>query len=157
MADRYRVTLTTEERKTLEALVSKGKAAARKLTHARILLMADQAADGPGWADAQITQALSVGESTVLRVRRSFVLDGLPASIERKTHARFKPRKLDGAAEARLVTLACSKPEAGQARWTMLLLADKLVELHVVDTISQECVRQTLKKISSSPGCASNG
>ena len=157
MADRYLVTLTSDERSELECLVSTGKAAARKLTHARILLMADQSPPEPGWPDAQIMQALSVGESTVLRVRRAFVLDGLPAAIDRKRHSRFKPRKLDGAGEARLVTLACSKAENGRARWTLEMLSDKLVELHVVDTISEECVRQTLKKTNSSPGCVSNG
>ena len=157
MADRYLVTLTADERGDLESLVSTGKTAARRVTHARILLLTDQPPSGPGWPDAQIMEALSVGESTVLRVRRACVLDGLSAAIDRKTHARFKPRKLDGAGEARLVTLACSKAEDGRSRWTIQMLADKLVELNVVDTISEECVRQTLKKTNSSLGFGSNG
>lgn len=157
MADRYVVTLSEAERHELQALVSKGKAAARKLTHARILLQAGTGAGGPGWADGQIIAALMVGESTVLRVRRAFVEEGLTAALERKKATRYRARKLDGQGEAQLVKLACSQPPPGRARWTLGLLVEGLVELQVVDTVSDECVRQTLKKTSLCLGARSSG
>jgi transposase len=150
---KYLVTLSDEERQGLHTLIAAGKAAARKLTHARILLKADQAPGGPAWNDAAITEALDVGLSTVARVRQRFVEQGLDAALGRKPQDRpSRPRKLDGAAEARLIALACSAPPQGRQEWTMRLLADQLVELEVVDAVSHETVRQVLKKTSSSRG-----
>ena len=152
MPAKYKVTLTDDERQVLTALVSKGKAAARKLTHARILLQADAAPDGPNWLDAQITAALNVGRTTVFRVREAFVEEGLEAALNRKRPTERQYRKLDGAQEARLVVLACSAPPEGRLRWTLQFLADKFVELKVVDAIGRECVRTTLKKTNLSLG-----
>jgi hypothetical protein len=116
------------------------------LTPARILLKANQGEGGPGWTDAAIAGALEVGRATVERVRQTYATRGLEAALSRKTPARVYEHKLDGAGEARLVALACSPPPAGQARWTLRLLAEQLVTLEVVDTISVETVRQTLKQ-----------
>ena len=149
---KYRVTLTAAERQGLQDLIAAGKAAAQKLAHARILLKADAAADGPGWADDRIAEAVEVSIATVERVRR-FVEHGLEAALVRKPQDRpSRLAKLDGRAEAHLIALACSKPPGGRAAWTMQLLADKLVELEVVASISDETVRTTLKKMRSSRG-----
>ena len=146
---KYRVTLDSEERQTLQALIAAGKAAAKKLTHARILLKADAAGDGPAWPDVRIAEALEVSTDTVGRVRQRFVEQGIEAALVRKPQDRpSRQRTLDGRAEARLIALACSTPPEGRAVWTMQLLADKLVELEVVDSISDETVRLALKKTS---------
>ena len=146
---RYKVTLETEERQLLHDLIATGQAAARKLAHARILLKADAAKDGPAWPDRQIADAFEVSTDTVERVRQRFVELGLDAALDRKRRERPpRPIKLDGRAEARLIALACSTPPGGRAVWTMQLLADKLVELEVVDSISDETVRLALKKTS---------
>ncbi len=151
MATRYLVTLTAEEREELIVLVSAGKASARTITRARILLKADQSDGGPGWNDAEITEALDCGRRTVSRVRRRFVERGLCAALERKRQDKpSRERTFDGAAEARLIAIACSEPPEGSARWTMQLLADKVVELQIVSAVSDETVRRTLKKTSSS-------
>lgn len=157
MALRYTVTLTKDERETLEGLLAKGKAAARKLTRARILLKADSGEHGLGWTDDEIVDALDVSASTILRLRRRFVEEGFEAALEDKPSARVYARRLDGAAEAHLVALACSSPPDGRATWTLQLLADRLVELDVVDSVSYETVRRTLKKTSSSRGRQSDG
>jgi transposase len=150
---RYKVTLDAEERQGLSELITAGRAAARKLTHARILLKADAAEGGPAWPDRQIADALEVSTATVERVRQRFVEQGLDAALDRKRREQpARERKLDGRAEARLIALACSAPPDGRAMWTMQLLADKLVELEVVDSVSDETVRTTLKKTRSSPG-----
>ena len=150
---KYKVTLTAEERQQLSDLIAAGKAAAQKLTHARILLKADAADGGPAWPDARIAEAVEVGIATVERVRQRFVEFGLEAALSRKMPDRpSRPRTLDGRAEARLIALACSAPPDGRKEWTMQLLADKLVELEVVDTISDETVRRALKKTRSSRG-----
>ena len=150
---KYKVTLTAEERQHLSALIAVGKAAAMKLAHARILLKADAADGGPAWPDDRIAEALDVSTDTIGRVRQRFVEQGLEAALVRKKQDRpSRERKLDGRAEARLIALACSDPPRGRARWTLRLLADKLVELEVVDTISTETVRQVLKKTNSSRG-----
>jgi transposase len=150
MVKKYHVTLTPEERAELGAMVASGKAAARKLAHARVLLKADEAEGGPGWSDASIADALDVGAATVARVRRRFVEEGLDASLVPRPTPRVYARKLDGENEARLVTLACSAPPAGRTRWTLALLADRLVALgHVEDgRLSYETVRRCLKKTS---------
>jgi hypothetical protein len=146
---RYKVTLEPEERQRLLDLIAAGKADARKLTHARILLKADAADGGPAWPDGPIADALEVSTATVERVRQRFVEQGLDAALDRKRRERpAREIKLDGRAEARLIALACSPPPEGRAVWTMQLLADKLVELEVVDSISDETVRLALKKTS---------
>jgi transposase len=149
MAKRYRVTLTAQERDGLVAMISKGKADARKLAHARILLQADESSGGLGRTDEQIAAALDTSTRTCERVRERFVEQGLDAALLRKPTKRVYARKLDGAREARLIALACSKPPAGKRRWTLRLLADTMVELEHADSCSHELVRRTLKKTSS--------
>jgi len=146
---KYLVTLTPDERQHLRQFVSAGKRSARTLTRARILLKADQAAGGPAWEDAKIAEALGCGVRTIERVRQRFVEQGLEAALSHKPQERpSRERRLDGAAEARLIALACSQPPEGRARWTLKLLADKLVELEVVESVSDETVRRVLKKTS---------
>ncbi len=146
---RYIVTLAAEERQGLHELIAAGKAAAQKLAHARILPKADAAAGGPAWPDHRIAEALKVSTATIERVRQRFVEQGLDAALVRKPQARpSRLPTLDGRAEARLIALACSAPPEGRAAWTMQLLADKLVELEVVDSISDETVRLALKETS---------
>jgi transposase len=141
---KYLVTLTAEERHHLEQLVAKGKAAARTIAHAPVLLHADQAT---GETDAEIAETFGLGVRTVERVRQRFVEEGLGAALKPKSSPRL-PRKVDGDVEAHLVALACSDPPEGRQRWTLRLLADKLVELDQVESISHEQVRQVLKKTS---------
>jgi transposase len=146
---KYIVTLTEDERLSLSSLASSGKAAAKKITHARILLKADAADGGPDWRDADIASALDIDIRTVERVRERFVEQGLEAALVRKPQARpSRLPVLDGDAEARLIALACSRPPEGRARWTLRLLAGRLVELEVVEAVSHETVRRTLKKTS---------
>jgi hypothetical protein len=130
-AKRYKVTLSAEEREKLLGVVNKGKEAARKLTHARILLQADEGEQGPGWSDQQIGEGLQVSHATVERVRQTCVEEGLERALNHKRPYRPRGRVLDGQAEAQLVRLACSRPPDGRDTWTMQLLADKLVELAV--------------------------
>ena len=149
MAKRYRVTLTQSERQQLQQLISCGKAAARRLAHARILLQADESDDGgPRRTDEQIESALNTATRTVERVRERFVEQGLEAALLPRPSKRLYARKLDGRQEAKLIALACGKPPAGKRRWTLRLLANEMVELDVVDSLSHETVRQTLKKTS---------
>lgn len=148
----YRVKLIPDERAYLEHLLSAGTAAARTLTHARILLKADEGEGGPGWTDAQIVEALDINCSTVERVRQRCVEAGFEAALRPRPSPQLRPRKLDGTAEAQLVALACSPTPAGQQRWTMALLAEQLVAVEVVESISDETVRRTLKKTISSRG-----
>jgi transposase len=150
---KYRVTLSADEREQLTAMIATGKAAAQKLVHARILLKADSADGGPGWTDQRIAEAVEVSVATVERVRQRFVEDGFEAALVRKKPDQpSRARKLDGAGEARLIALACSKVPRGRAAWTLQMLADKLVELKVVDSICPETVRQVLQKTRSSRG-----
>jgi transposase len=152
MKKKYIVTLTEEERQMLRAMVSRGRAAARKLVHARILLKADAAADGSGWRDVQIAEGLDVGRATVERVRKLFVEEGLTAALERHKPRRQYARALDGDAEAHLIALACQKPPEGRSRWTLRLLADRMVRLEYVDAVSKDTVSRVLKKTNSSLG-----
>ena len=146
---KYIVTLTAEERQDLHDLIAAGKAAAQKLTHARILLKADAADGGPAWPDHRIAEAIEVSVATIERVRQRFVEQNLEAALVRKTQARpSRERALDGRAEARLIALACSKPPAGKRRWTLRLLAERVVELGYADAVSHETVRRVLKKTS---------
>jgi transposase len=148
----YIVTLTNEERATLRELISSGKSAARKLSHARILLKADSSEGGAGWNDATISQALDVGTATVERVRKRFVEEGLEAALGRRSPRREYKRKLDGVSEAHLIALACSKSPQGSARWTLRLLADHMVALGHIDELSYQTVRRVLKKTNLSLG-----
>ena len=150
---KYKVTLTGAEREQLAGLIAAGKAAALKLAHARVLLKADQADGSPAWTDERIAEAVEVSVATVERVRQRFVEQGLDAALSRKRQDRpSRQPVLDGAAEARLIALACSEPPAGRKEWTMQLLADKLVELRVVGAVCDETVRRRLKKTRSSRG-----
>jgi hypothetical protein len=152
MAIRYKkyiMRLNVDERQMLSKLARSGKAAARKITRARILLKADAGEGGPGWTDERIAEALEVGVRMIENVRRRCVAEGpQAAACGRAWPDRPAQRKLDGAGEARLVAVACSEPPTGRARWTMQLLADELVVLQVTDSISDETVRRTLKKTS---------
>jgi transposase len=143
---KYIVRLTPEEQTSLLQMIRRGKAAARVLLHARILLKADSGPEAPAWSDEAIREALEVHETTVARVRQRFVEEGLEAALRPHSSTRQYVRKLDGKAEAHLIALACSPAPEGRAQWTLRLLADQLVELQHVGSVSHETVRQTLKK-----------
>ena len=145
-AKRYKVTLEPDERGELEKLISRGKGAARRLAHARILLHADQGEGRLGKTDAEIAEAVEVSVATIERVRQRFVEDGLEAALSPRPPRRLYPRKLDGEAEARLIALACSPPPEGQARWTLRVLAERMVVLGYIETVSYETVRTTLQQ-----------
>jgi hypothetical protein len=155
--EKYVVRLTAEERTELEAMTRQRRIAADKQLRAKLLLHADEGELGPAWQDQQLIEAFGVSRSKVMRLRKQLVLEGLEAALSRRTTTQPRRRKLDGKQEARLVALACSAAPAGRARWTMQLLADKLVELNVVESISSECVRQTIKKTTCSRGVVSSG
>lgn len=145
MEKRYAVRLLPADRTRLTDLIAAGVAPARTLTHARVLLKADQGAQGPAWPDARIAEAVEISVATVARVRRRWADGGLADALHRRPTGP-RPRKLDGAQEARLVAVACSAPPAGHARWTLRLLADRLVALEIVDGIAPNTVRAVLKK-----------
>ena len=151
MAKSYRVTLSKSERKDLEQLLSRGKSDVRRLQHARVLLKADESKWGPRWLDTEIAEAFDLSVRTVERIRKRFVEEGLEIALSPYRTGRRQYRcKLDGEQEARLIALACSDPPEGHGRWSLRLLADKMVELDYVDELSYETVRQTLKKTNSS-------
>jgi len=152
MRKQYVVRVSEEERAWLLTMIGRGAAPARAQTHARILLKANQGEAGPGWTDGAISTALEVDPTTVARVRKLYVTEGLEAALHRTAPDRVDRRKLDGEQEARLVAVACSEPPRGQQRWTLRLLANKLVELEVVETVSYETVRQTFKQTFSNRG-----
>lgn len=152
MKKKYVVTLTEEERQMLREMVSRGKSAARKLTHARVLLKADQSEGGPSWEDAAIAQGLEVGRATVERVRKRFVEEGLEAVLDRRRSQRQYQHRLDGDGEAHLIALACSEAPEGRSRWTLRLLANRMVALEYVQKLSKDTVHRTLKKTNLSLG-----
>ena len=152
MPKKYRIALSPSERAELEGILKRGKAAALKQRHARILLLADENRTGGAARDLDIAEALGVGTATVERVRRISVEHGLERALQRKDPDRHYERKLDAKGEAQLIALACAPAPAGRARWTLSLLADKLVELEVVEAISPEAVRRTLKKTNLNLG-----
>ena len=152
MRKQYVVRLSEEERAGLRTLIGRGDAPARVQTHARIVLKANRGEAGPEWTDDAISRALEVDATTVARVRKLYATEGLEAALHRKAPDRVYRRKLDGEQEARLVAVACSEPPSGHKRWTLRLLASRLVELEVVDTASYETVRRTLKQTGSSRG-----
>ncbi len=149
------VSLSRGDRGRLEGLIAGGHAPARRLTHARILLKADEGEDAPGeaWPDTKIADALQISRSTVSRVRERFVAEGLEAALIHRKPKNTKPKKLDGSQEAHLIALACSEPPKGKKRWSVRLLADRFVRLECAqEPISRELVRRTMKKVPSSPG-----
>jgi transposase len=146
MAKRYRVTLAAAERDALDRMLARGRAAARKLAHARVLLLADASAAGPGWTDAAIAEAVRVSVRTIERVRQRFVEEGLEAALRPKPSQRVYRGKLDGEQEAKLIALACSSPPEGKKRWTLRLLAARMAELEIGPEVSHETVRQVLGK-----------
>ena len=151
---RYRVKLSAEERQELKTLVSRGRGAAYKQTHGRVLLLSDEAHVDGAMKDEDIARVLQIASATVERIRRRCVEEGIEAALGRKEQQRRRPKKLDGAAEAHLIALACGEPPEGRARWTLRLLADRLVECEIVESIHPETVRKTLKKTNSSPRSA---
>lgn len=151
MRQTYIIQLTPAEREQLQGLIAAGTAPARKLTHARILLKSDQGPAGPGWVDRRVAEAVETSQPTVARVRKQYVEEGLEAALTRRAPNRVYARKLDGEQEAQLIALVCSEPPAGHADWNLRLLADRMVELEIVDTISYQTVRRTLKQTNSSP------
>ncbi len=156
MYKKYVVRLTEEKRKGLEALVRRGRAHTRKLLYARILLKAD--ANGPDrWTDERIADALKISSATVARERRRYCEDGLEVALMPKKPGKPRRRVLDGRAEAHLIALSCSDPPEGRERWSMRLLADQMVKLGHVDTVSHETIRRTLKKTFSSPTSNASG
>lgn len=152
MKKKYIVTLMQEERQRLQTMLSRGKAAARKLVHARILLKADASAAGPDWTDDAIAEGLEVGRATVERVRKQFVQEGLDAALERRKPRREYQHTLDGDGEAHLVALACQQAPEGRSRWTLRLLADRMVQLEYVEQVSKDTVARVLKKTNLSLG-----
>lgn len=149
MGKKYVVRLTEEERGALSRMLAAGKSAARKLAHARVLLKADASPNGPAFTDQQIVNACEISARVVESIRQRFVEQGFDAALERKKQARpSRPSLLDGAKEAQLVALCCGTRPPGHARWTLRLLADRMVELEIVDSISHETVRKSLKKMN---------
>jgi hypothetical protein len=151
-AKRYRVRLEEDERKELDALASKGTGSVRRIRRAQMLLMADENQESGGWKDADIAKALGAHQRTVERTREKCVMEGIEAALNHTRPKRKRSKVLDGAAEARLVHLACSQAPDGHEEWSMQMLADKLIELEVVESVSRETVRTTLKKMNLSRG-----
>jgi hypothetical protein len=148
---KYIVTLSDEEREQLTTLIHSGKHPAHKLLKARILLKADTSEGGAGWSDSQIAAALETSVDTVARTRQRLVEDGFETALRRKHSPNSARRRIfDGAAEARLIALACSPPPAGRARWTLQLLEEAVVELKIVERASDNTIGRTLKKTRSS-------
>ena len=152
MLKKYLVRLSATERSHLEDIVKKGRVAARKRCHAEILLKADEGEHGPSWKDSKIAEAFELGRCTVERVRQRFVEEGLNAALNERQKSRHRSKKIDGENEARLIQLACSEPPLGYSRWTLTLLANRMVELNYVESLSAEAVRQALKKTSLNRG-----
>ena len=150
---KYIVQLSTKERQTLTKLITSGRSLARMFTRARILLKADQSSDGPVWSDEKISEALDVTVQSIERIRKQLVEEGFDAVLSRRKYTqKVSRKKIDGDVEAHLVALSCSEPPEGRVRWTLRLLADSIVELGYVESISHEAVRQTLKKTSLNRG-----
>ncbi len=157
MSKKYIVSLTAEERQILEQLTKRGKSPVYKVNHARILLLADTSNEDGSWTDKAISKALDISIATIERVRRLLVEQGIEAALSRQTLKNTKSHKLDGEQEAHLIAIACSQAPAGFARWTLRLLAKRMVELEIVESISHETVRQTLKKTNLNPGSRNRG
>ena len=149
---KYEVTLSEEQRFLLQQLLAGGRAPVRQQAHARILLKIDRSAPGPRWTDEQVAEAFEMSRYTVIRIRERFVNHGLDDALNHRLHTQTRAQALDGEQEAHLIALSCSPCPTGQARWTLRLLANRLVELGDVEQISHETVRKTLKKMNSNPG-----
>jgi transposase len=150
---KYIIKLLPDERDTLKKVITSGRGPARMFARARILLKADQGEHGPNWSDEKISDALDVTVQTIERVRKQFVEEGFDAVLSRRPYTqKVSRKKIDGNVEAHLIALSCSEPPKGYVRWTLRLLADKIVELGYVETISHEAIRQTLKKTNLSRG-----
>jgi transposase len=150
---KYIVCLTLEEREALLKLITSGRGPARMFTRGRILLKADQSDNGPGWPDEKISEAFDVTIQTIERIRKQFVEEGFDAVLSRRKYKqKVSRKKIDGDVEARLIALSCSEPPEGRARWTLRLLADSIIELGYLESISHEAVRQTLKKTNLNRG-----
>jgi poly-gamma-glutamate capsule biosynthesis protein CapA/YwtB (metallophosphatase superfamily) len=155
---KYVVKLSDEEREQLNTLIHMGKHPARRLMKARILLKADASEAGEGWSDSEIAAALDTSVDTVARTRQQLVEEGVESVLTRKhSPASARSRIFDGAAEAKLIALACSKPPKGRARWTLQLLEEAVVELNIVDRASDNTIGRTLKKLRSDLICNGNG
>ena len=152
MKKRFRVALSETEGQQLVEMIGAGTAPARTLMHARILLQADEGTHGPAWVDERIADAIEISQATVSRVRTHYVREGVDAALDRRAPRRVYVRKLDGLREARLIALACGDPPAGQARWSLRLLADRLGELAVVESISYQTVRRVFEQTHSNRG-----
>ncbi len=149
---KHDIELSEQQRFVLQQLISSGQAPARQLAHARILLKIDRNAPGPCWTDEQVAEAFEMSRYTVIRIRERFVNHGLDDALTHRPHTQTRARALDGEQEAHLIALSCSPAPAGQARWTLRLLANRMVELEYVERVSYETVRKVLKKTNSSPG-----
>jgi hypothetical protein len=157
MPKKHRVTLTDSEREHLLSLIFAGEGSARRLTHARLLLKADEGPSGPAWADDEIVQDLDVSRPTIERIRRRCATEGLEDALNHRRPEAAPGRKLDGHAEAHLIALACRPAPEGYNRWTLRLLADKVVALEIVDAVSHETVRQVLKKTTAAKSARVGG
>ena len=156
-AKKYRIELTAEEQQELKALVSKGRAAAYKQTHARILLLSDEARKDGGLTDEEVARSLEIASATVERIRRRCVEEGIEAALGRKEQQRRRPKKLDGAAEAHLIALACGEPPQGRVSWTLRLLADRLVECEIVESRVYARVRPVQRRLTGESAPAVHG
>ncbi len=154
---KYIVSLTVSERKFLEQLTKKGKIAAYKMNHARVLLQADINQKEGGWTDRQISESLDIGHATIERVRQRFVEEGIESALSRREQKKRRDKIIDGEKEAYLIAIACSETPCGKSNWTLQMLADKMVELNYVKQVSTETIRQTLKKTNLSLGAMNPG
>ena len=157
MTPRYKVTLTEEERNELEGLTKKGNIEARRFKYARALLLCDAGPECPSWKVADVADALGVTSRSIEHLKKRFVEGGLDAALDKRTGNRIYAKRTDGDFEAHLIALSCSEPPEGFARWSLRLLADKVVELNYIDSISHETVRRILKKTRSSLGNKRDG
>lgn len=149
---KYIISLTAQERSDLEKLTKTGRTAAYKINHARILLKADSNQAGGEWIDREISKALNISVATIERVRERCVLEGIEAALNRREQSNRRKKIIDGSQEARLIAIACSEIPTGKNKWTLQMLADKMVELNYVKQVSRESIRQVLKKTKSSRG-----
>ena len=154
---KYRVTLTGEERETLQRLVKKGNTAGYRIRHAQMLLALDEIPANEHWTDAKIGDAYGARQQAVGALRKRFVEEGFEAAVERKKREKPPRIKIDGEVEAKIIALTCSQPPEGRARWTLKLLASKVVELEILDSISDHGIGDLLKKTKLSHGCRNNG
>jgi transposase len=154
---KYIVDLTPSEKSELSKITNKGKTAAYKINHARILLKADINQEGGGWTDSKISESLNIGHATIERVRKRFVEEGIESALNRREQKKRRQRIIDGEKEAYLIAIACSETPGGKSNWTLQMLADKMVELKVVEQVSIETIRQSLKKTNLNLGSMNLG